>query len=973
MTSADKPKDDKNDPPAQPSPFANFTFGQGSTNKSFSELFGNISKVDTSPATAQSTPFELNKSTNDNEVENYEPTAQFEPVIPLPDLVDAKTGEEDEDVKFVHRAKLLRYDPTTKEWKERGIGEMKVLLHMKDSSKARLLMRREQIFKLCCNMVITKELQFKKMNSNTYSFGGQDFSEGEMRTELLAIKFKTSDLIENFLEAVRDVQKKLGDAKAPEKKEEKKTESKGFGDKFKPKMGSWTCEGCYISNKADVLYCVACDSPKDSTVPKKEAKSLIAPSADAPKFSFGMPAAAGGFSFGMPAAVPTAPVIMPVTVAPVTNSFSFGSSPAPAAITATPSSFSFGNTFAEKPKEVAQADSTTGFAFGAAKTFSFGSEVKPVEVKAPEPPVIGSGDSAGFNFVFKKKSPSKKSPGKSRNDSVNSEGVEEDENDYHEEEENQTYFTPVIPLPEKIEVKTGEENEDVLYSHRAKLFRFTDKEWKERGLGDIKVLSHRESGKLRVVMRREQIHKICLNFFLTDEVDLKPKDDNSWTFFAPDFSEGEIEPISFAIRFKTKEIAVGFKKAIDGALASVRNGTGEKQDGEADKKSELVKKLSLPPKFFDYLNNPECAGCVGCKSDEFVYNSKATPDVKVDQKPIPTEAPQLKSKPKPRRQSVDKHVSFKIAEEKEKSENEKVKSLFGSAEKSNVFGSGIKKSEASPNIFAAFNAENPLSTSVFGNTFSTPKKEENSIFSSSLNTTPAAPSSDGNTAEPFSGGLFGNKTNFSFGGSDNIFGGANKENGESPAKSFAPFAATPAFGSLGGNSINKPDVAGASAVPSQNIFGTGFKSSFSFVESAKDLNTSNSTPVVPDFLQKTEEGGGFAALAATASPGQHWASSTPPNASGFFGLTVKEDFFSKNLTKTNNPDAGDTNEETTEDNYDPHYDPIISLPDEIKVSTGEEDEEKIFGDRAKLYRYDTNTKEWKERGKKSRFCSLKCI
>ena len=931
-------------------------------------MFGNISKVDTSAAAASSTPVELNKSTNDNDVENYEPTAQFEPVIPLPDLVDAKTGEEDEEVKFVHRAKLLRFDPTTKEWKERGIGEMKVLLHKTDSSKARLLMRREQILKLCCNMVITKELQFNKLNSNTYSFGGQDFSEAEMRTETLAIKFKTSDLIETFLEAVRDVQKNLGVSKAPEKKEETKTESKGFGDKFKPKVGSWTCEGCYISNKADVLYCVACDSPKDSTVPKKEAKSLLAPAADAPKFSFGMPAASGGFSFGISAAAPAAPIIMPLPVAPVTSNFSFGSSPAPASITATPSSFSFGNTFAEKPKEVAQADSTTGFAFGAAKTFSFGSEVKPVEVKAPEPPVIGSGDSAGFNFVFKKKSPSKKSPGKSRNDSVNSEGAEEDENDYHEEEENQTYFTPVISLPEKIEVKTGEENEDVLYSHRAKLFRFSDKEWKERGLGDIKVLRHRESGKLRVVMRREQIHKICLNFFLTDEVELKPRDDNSWTFFAPDFSEGEIEPTLFAIRFKNKDIAGEFKKAIDDALASACNGTGEKQDGEADEKSELVRKLLLPQKFFDYLNSPNCAGCVGCKSEDFVYKSQPTADVKIDQKPIPTEAPRLKTKPKPRRQSVDKHVSFKIAEEKEKSENEKVKSLFGSAEKSNVFGSGIKKSEASPNIFAAFNAENPSQTSnVFGmsNTFSTPKKEESSIFSSSLNTTPAAPTSDGNTAEPFNGGLFGNKTNFSFGGSDNIFGGANKENGESPVKPFAAFAATPAFGSLGGNSINKPDVASASAAPSQNIFGTGFKSSFSFVESAKDLNTSNSTPFVPDFLQKTEEGGGFAALAATASPTQNWATNTMSNNSGFYGLTVKEDFFSKNLTKTNNPDASDTVEETTEDNYDPHYDPIISLPDEIKVSTGEEDEEKIFGDRAKLYRYDTNTKEWKERGKKN--------
>lgn len=46
-------------------------------------------------------------------------------------------------------------------------------------------------------------------------------------------------------------------------------------------------------------------------------------------------------------------------------------------------------------------------------------------------------------------------------------------------------------------MKTGEEDEEVVYSHRAKLFRFADGEWKERGLGDVKILRHNQSGKLR--------------------------------------------------------------------------------------------------------------------------------------------------------------------------------------------------------------------------------------------------------------------------------------------------------------------------------------------------------------------------------------------------------------------------------------------------------------------------------------------
>lgn len=62
-------------------------------------------------------------------------------------------------------------------------------------------------------------------------------------------------------------------------------------------------------------------------------------------------------------------------------------------------------------------------------------------------------------------------------------------------------------MPDKVDVKTGEEEEEVLYCHRAKLFRFdpNTKEWKERGLGDIKLLRHPNTKKLRLVMRREQV------------------------------------------------------------------------------------------------------------------------------------------------------------------------------------------------------------------------------------------------------------------------------------------------------------------------------------------------------------------------------------------------------------------------------------------------------------------------------------
>lgn len=61
-------------------------------------------------------------------------------------------------------------------------------------------------------------------------------------------------------------------------------------------------------------------------------------------------------------------------------------------------------------------------------------------------------------------------------------------------------------------------------------------------------------------------------------------------------------------------------------------------------------------------------------------------------------------------------------------------------------------------------------------------------------------------------------------------------------------------------------------------------------------------------------------------------------------------------------EAEDGEEAPATDEYDPHYEPIVPLPDAVVVSTGEEEETQLFIERAKLFRYDVSTKEWKERG-----------
>ena len=88
------------------------------------------------------------------------------------------------------------------------------------------------------------------------------------------------------------------------------------------------------------------------------------------------------------------------------------------------------------------------------------------------------------------------------------------------------------------------------------------KQWKERGVGDIKILLHNETKRSRVVMRREQIHKLCANHYITADMELKKKagSDRSWVWSVEaDFSDGVARKELLAVRFKHDEGAVLFR------------------------------------------------------------------------------------------------------------------------------------------------------------------------------------------------------------------------------------------------------------------------------------------------------------------------------------------------------------------------------------------------------------------------------
>lgn len=71
-------------------------------------------------------------------------------------------------------------------------------------------------------------------------------------------------------------------------------------------------------------------------------------------------------------------------------------------------------------------------------------------------------------------------------------------------------FKPLVQL-EEVESTTGEEDEDITYEAKSKSYRF-EGEWKEKGTGALKLLQHKETKKVRLLMRRDKTLKICANF-----------------------------------------------------------------------------------------------------------------------------------------------------------------------------------------------------------------------------------------------------------------------------------------------------------------------------------------------------------------------------------------------------------------------------------------------------------------------------
>ncbi|PIA42978.1 hypothetical protein AQUCO_02000435v1 [Aquilegia coerulea] len=163
----------------------------------------------------------------------------------------------------------------------------------------------------------------------------------------------------------------------------------------------------------------------------------------------------------------------------------------------------------------------------------------------------------------------------------------------NEDEDTGAQIAPIVKL-EEVAVTTGEESEDVLLDLKAKLYRF-DKEgnqWKERGVGTVKLLKHKESGKVRLVMRQSKTLKICANHFVipTTSVQEHAGNEKSCVWHATDYSDGELKEELFCIRFASIENCKAFKEMVQ----EVAESQGDKAESkEATSTADLLEKLTV--------------------------------------------------------------------------------------------------------------------------------------------------------------------------------------------------------------------------------------------------------------------------------------------------------------------------------------------------------------------------------------------
>ena len=561
----------------------------------------------------------------------------FDPVVQLPSQVEFRSGEEDETVLFEERTKLFRFQDG--EWKERGVGNLKLLWNS-TTGQARVVMRREKVLKICANHFITEDMALKAVKSSDRSWVWStlaDIADDETKPQQFAAKFQTKEIAEKFKAKVEELQKKKASF-VPES----------------PAVSPFAANPLATKPTPDHMKVPVLSSnlPYLSSTPNKPvgtiqtASSVETPSSDAIAGASQNSRAADAANFWNQSSVTSSmpyfqsfndskePFQAP-HLDPEKSSLPQAGHPPPFQNTF---SFSFGN----KPEGLENEKNTSAPNETSKNQDEIGSRNRVMFDNAsdkdlvPNNPFTLSTESSFSGFgkpIFSEPD----------NDKEDESGIENEAN---------IEFKPIVSLPLIKNQATGEEGELTRFSDRAKLFRFdsASKEWKERGLGEIKLLYDPSSGKSRVVMRREQVHKLCANHFILPSMKLKANttSNRSWLWYThADVSDGEPKAEQLAVKFKQEETASEFKKVFEELQSVSPSCKANDPDADEDTSTNMLAtpssirqqhsqvdqdlKLQLQPPSGSWScdtcllqNSSEAAQCVACQAPRPGF-SKQTP------------------------------------------------------------------------------------------------------------------------------------------------------------------------------------------------------------------------------------------------------------------------------------------------------------------------------------------------------------
>ncbi|KAM8856290.1 E3 SUMO-protein ligase RanBP2 [Spinachia spinachia] len=951
----------------------NFKFGQNDpTFKDLSVTAESLFTIPTKPeATNELEEDDMYKTEENDDI-------QFEPVVQMPDRVDVVTGEEDEQVLYSQRLKLFRFDLDTSQWKERGVGILKFLKNT-SNGRLRVLMRRDQVLKVCANHWITTTMNLKPLagSDKAWVWMANDFSDGDARLEQLAAKFKTPELAEEFKGKFEECQRLLLDIplQTPHKLVDSGRTARLIQRAEEMKSGLKDLKLFLTDDKTKIKD----DDRPEELATKSHVSNLV---------------------------------IKPL-----------GETPGP--------TLEWDNYDLREEALDDTADSSV--------------YASPIASSPPRKNLFRFGEStSGFNFSFQPGISPSKSPAK-LNQSGASVATDDELEVSQDEERDSVYFEPVVPLPDLVEVSTGEENEQVVFSHRAKLYRY-DKElgqWKERGIGDLKVLQNFDTKRVRLIMRRDQVLKICANHRITAAMKLEPMKgaEKAWVWSALDFAEvveGSIEQL--AVRFKLQETANAFKQVFEEAkvaqendklMAEVTSRVAAPQDGApvalplaatpvcgkaavavleetTKQRTELPpdpkpstsgspgpvnpsKMVVSPPKFVfgaqslqKFFGSPKSHSDTEESSSGFKADNSDGPGNASAAFKVPEKGPQAAGGSAGSGEDSDVELVYvrePTAEQAALAQTLMLPRTFfcyqnepGYASDDQTddedFEAAVKalNGKLYPDSPQAAACADEPDCQVVWEKKPTPVEEEKAkslqlppTFFCGLSTTDSDPEHD--KPEDFEtevckaqdlGAQLHAKSSSVAAAQEEPTSGPSSSSAEKPAAGVEPAAVmstTPQQISDPPGEILSEALRGSTSSP---IDLSNKKSPEPESSTGASITSSDD---VADFGFKALGGSSFADL-AKATDAYAFGAQDSNFAWANAGATV----FGRGLSSVpkNEGDEG-SEEEDTSNTEDIHFEPIVSLP-EVETKSGEEDEEILFKERAKLYRWDRDLGQWKERG-----------